>query len=571
MTDRGSDGLVEDPQSAGLPAADGLQSASDQPVTWPEAAGRLRGRGWTHPRELACAGVVIATAFVVRAVPVLHADFPLNDGGLFYAMAHDLQRSGLALPATASYNGAVIPFVYPPLGLYLAAIVGMVVPLTGVFQWLPLLFSCLAIPAFYLLAREMVPTRFHALVATAAYGLAPESFQWMIEGGGVTRAPGLVFALLALWLTCRVIRLARPRDVIAAGVATGLAVLSHPNAALFAMLAIVLLTLRARRPAIVPKVVAIAALGVLVSSPWWLTTLARVGPSGLVSAGSLGGPFVAVAYAAVNLLSFGITHEVAFPMIASCAVLGTLILASRRSWILVVWLALELLDQRLGTVFGMVPLAMLAATGLIDGVLPTISGRCRAVPHMPSDDETLLPPTIWAIRPARWVLIFGLAISTLSGLITTTTADSPDYAVSADVRSVASWVRANTPTDAQFVVVTGDAGGNEGEQEWFPVLSGRVVLATPQGREWLGGQAWKTAMAADEGLQACAAADAACLGTWSITYHEALDYVFIPSGQLRGPTSPADCCRSLRDSLRQSPGFTVVFEGAGGSVFRRDE
>jgi hypothetical protein len=56
-------------------------------------------------------GLLIRLSFVVGT------DFPLNDGALFYTMVRDLQQVHYRLPLYTSYNGAQIPFAYPPLAL----------------------------------------------------------------------------------------------------------------------------------------------------------------------------------------------------------------------------------------------------------------------------------------------------------------------------------------------------------------------------------------------------------------------------------------------------------------------
>src|SRR5688500_18856872 len=86
---------------------------------------------------------------------------------------------------TTSYNDLGIPFAYPPLGFYLA---GVVTAATGIdlielFRWLPLLLSVACVPAFALLAKELVEPR-AARAATYAYALVPASFAWQIMGGG---------------------------------------------------------------------------------------------------------------------------------------------------------------------------------------------------------------------------------------------------------------------------------------------------------------------------------------------------------------------------------------------------
>ena len=100
----------------------------------------------------------------VRLAPVLSVDFPLNDGGLFYAMVQDIRAGGYRLPVYASYNDVQIPFAYQPLAFYLAA---GITDLTGwdlldLFRVLPAVVSVLTIPVFYWLAGVMLRSRLQA-------------------------------------------------------------------------------------------------------------------------------------------------------------------------------------------------------------------------------------------------------------------------------------------------------------------------------------------------------------------------------------------------------------------------
>ncbi len=67
--------------------------------------------------------VAFAAACLVRLPLVLADDVPLNDGGVFLAMATDPANARLAVPDFTSYNRAHIPFAYPPLGIFLTAAV----------------------------------------------------------------------------------------------------------------------------------------------------------------------------------------------------------------------------------------------------------------------------------------------------------------------------------------------------------------------------------------------------------------------------------------------------------------
>ena len=102
-------------------------------------------------------GLALLLAFAIRAWHVLSQDFPLNDGGLFYAMARDIQAVGYRLPAFTSYNGDGIPFGYSPLGFYLAALLDQAttLTLTDALRWIPLVASCLVVVVFAALARAI--------------------------------------------------------------------------------------------------------------------------------------------------------------------------------------------------------------------------------------------------------------------------------------------------------------------------------------------------------------------------------------------------------------------------------
>ena len=121
---------------------------------------------------LAIAAAVVL-GFSVRASYVLAADFPLNDGGLFYQMTRELQEAGYRLPAVTSYNDAGIPFSYPPAGFYVAGFLADLTPLNllTVFRLLPLLVSTLTIVAFFLLARDVLRGKVPVVVAVVAFAL----------------------------------------------------------------------------------------------------------------------------------------------------------------------------------------------------------------------------------------------------------------------------------------------------------------------------------------------------------------------------------------------------------------
>src|SRR3954468_24754441 len=151
--------------------------------------GPRAGRDLRYPVALALA---VALGIAVRAYHVLSQDFPLNDGGLFFAMVRDLQAAHYHLPAFTSYNDAGIPYGYSPLGFYLAGLLDDLTPLTliDLFRWLPLTVSALTVVAFAWLARGLLSSRAAVVVSVLAFSLVPRSFIWMLMGGGLTRSLG---------------------------------------------------------------------------------------------------------------------------------------------------------------------------------------------------------------------------------------------------------------------------------------------------------------------------------------------------------------------------------------------
>src|SRR3990172_5138024 len=136
--------------------------------------------------------VLFATmlGLLLRLALPLTSSFPLNDGGLFYTMIQDLQANHYALPVFTGYNSAQIPYAYPPLAFYIAGLLADVtrIPLHDLLRLLPAIVSAAAIPIFYLLAKEFLPSKTTAALATFLFAFTPRVYEWHIMGGGITRS-----------------------------------------------------------------------------------------------------------------------------------------------------------------------------------------------------------------------------------------------------------------------------------------------------------------------------------------------------------------------------------------------
>jgi hypothetical protein len=501
---------------------------------------------------------------VIRSWLVLSRDFPLNDGGLFYAMADDLRRNGFRLPATTTYNGAGLPFAYSPLGFYAAAALAQVgVPLEQSLRLLPLAASCLVLVAFVLLVRELLPWRGAQVAATFAFALVPRSSTWLIMGGGLTRSFGFLFALLALWQVARLYRTGRWPHAAWATMLSALTVLSHLGTAPSLVIGIVLLFLAYGRSWRAAGASAAIALGTIVlTAPWWATIVADHGLATFRAANATGESILSrydVRHRVlVSLASLGIdkTGEAMAPLIWMLAVVGGLAAVAAGAWLLPAWWILLLtFDGRQGGTFASAPVAMLAGIAVSRVLAPALTaaaagrvGRRRS----------------WAV-PAT--LLLGLGLYSFAWAVKR----DQEYggegwtleALAPSQRDAMAWLRGSTTPESRVLVVSGLWWPMDRTSEWLPVLAGRRSVATVQGYEWVPGGVFAKRVKQYEQAQSCGGQGEECLERWFAATGEGADYLFIPVIQ------PQPCCKRLLTELGTSPRWTRVFSNAGAVIYRR--
>ena len=541
------------------------------PATVPQIPDELRPARLDERRYHIALGLALALALGIRAWHVLSQDFPLNDGGLFYAMARDLQASGYRLPAVTSYNGSDIPFGYSPLGFYLAALLDQLTPmsLAGAFRWLPLVATLLVVVVFTGLARALLANRAAVVAAVVAFAVVPRSFLWLLMGGGLTRSLGLLFALATLYLLFRFYTRREWRLVPAAGLAAGLTLLSHLGTAPFAAFsaALLLLAYGRHRTAVLGSMVA-AAVALVVSAPWWATVLAEHGPGPFLAASATGGSIfgsIDLRQAAGTLSAFGLgTGEPVLGLVAMLAVLGFFFSLAARDWLLPAWwIAIVVLDARQGATFSTIPVSLLAGVAVVHVLLPAL----RRAWHLSRVTSTLRrSPGRAGWSPAVVLGLFvlfgaGTALLRLPGL----RGGLPDLAgLSAGERAALSWVARETPPAARVLVVGGTSWEIDRHSEWLPVLGQRHSVATVQGWEWLPAGEFIRKKREYNDVQACAWWSTECLENWARATGENFDYVYVPKrpGQ--------ECCGQLRLSLIRDPGYRLRYDGPGATIYARE-
>ena len=521
----------------------------------------LLANGAAERRPLALAPVCAAVlGALVRLSYVVGSDFPLNDGGLFYLMTQELQRNGYRLPAYTAYNGAGIPFAYPPLGLYLAGLVDAVGPwsLLDVFRFLPLVLNVLTIPAFYALACDLLPTKTAAGYAVLAFALLPGSFAWQIMGGGVTRAPGFLFAILAIRQGYLLFARGQARHLWSAIVLATCTVLSHPSMAFLLAYSLALFFLthgRQRRGLIHASLTAVGTA--VLTAPWWATLVARHGPGPLLSAGASSAP-LSVGLIRLTVLSW--TDEAFFPILGGLALLGCLASLKDRRFLLPAWLAaMFVLDPRAAFAAAVLPVAMLAALGICRVLLPFLQQASRCDLAGPERSVAANPS---GKLPAAATLAFLLAYAVFSSLASQR---PPLVALSLPQREAMRWIAANTPQDSRFVVISPGETGVDWSAEWFPVLAERVSLTTYQGYEWLGGDVFRQRLRSHRCAQGCGSEGTGCLKLLREQAGACFTHVYVVKengGTQSGSTA------TLRCSLDHDAGYRLLYDGEGAAVYR---
>lgn len=516
--------------------------------------------------------LAIFTGTLMRFNPTLLAGFAINDGGMFAVMVDDLKASEYVLPRFTSYNQLGIPYVYPPLGFYLGRLIADLLGLTAtdVLRWVPALFASLSIPAFYLLALQMFRNRHYAAVSTLFFALMPRALSWFIMGGGLTRSPGQFFMLLTLAVLVRLYRENRRTDVLWAGLFGGLAVMSHPEAAVHTFVSAIFLWLMlARTRLALIHSIFVGGLVLLVSSPWWATVISYHGLDPLLKGAATGQKTQAV----FHLLFFVFTEEVYATVIAVLGLVGIAHRLLHRDYLLPLWMAIPFfVEGRSAAGPAAIPLAMLAAIGLIDVVFVALAALGRRVTTgesgTPSGTVGEVSDTITpAERNVVIYLLLYLIFSTYQfGLqLSAATLYAPD-------QEAMKWVRANTPGDSQFLVLTGTTSVScDSVLEWFPALTDRRSLYTVQGTEWTEGPNFNDYVRSTYGVQRCMSSDdPACLA--GQIDPSSYDYVYV-SRLLR-----VDNCRPLGfqrsfpfflEHLRADPGLEVVYETDGVIILDR--
>jgi hypothetical protein len=455
----------------------------------------IRGRRPSATVVAIVIGVLLALA--TRLPHLLEADFPLNDGGMFFTMSREIMEAGYRLPHYTSYNFESIPFAYPPLSFYMAAIISGVtgLDLIAVVRFLPLVANLATIVAVGLLARALLGPGAAALATPLIFAMIPRSYEWLIMGGGLSRSVGFMFALFCLsQVPALYSRPTIPRALLCGALAAG-ALSSHLEMGLFAIFSLVALAIinfRTIRSLLMAG--GVVALAIAWASPWWVTVIARHG-LGPFDAASLASYWSSTEEALWKMEMVAFSAGLLMATLGVTALLGGIALAIRGQLFLPLWLpGIFILVPRSAATEATVPLALMAAVGIVEVAAPSLmrmARESRALQLSRPEESALRLPFLSKHPVLRLSGVVTVGLILLAVYLYWPKAEQGTLTLDslpAGERSAMEWVSQRTPEDAQFLVLSAALpweADNAGE--WFPVLAQRRSVLTPQGAEWLPG------------------------------------------------------------------------------------
>lgn len=488
---------------------------------------------------------LLAVGVAVYLVYLATNDYPAYGAGLYALAAERLIANGYHLVETIPhYSAEPIPFAYPPLGFYLFAVV---LDATGagpiaVSRYLPGPFVVAALVPAYVLARDLLGARPLGAAATLLIAVYPQVLEWHISAGGVVRAPAFLLSVAGLAVGVRLFSTDGSRRLLAAAVVLfGLTVLVHPTYTLFFGFGYLVLWAGLDRTVDgLGRGVIVAAGGVALAAPWWLTVASFHGFEVFTAAaGSHGG----VGSGAAHLLAEGPSTQSLVP------IAGGLVLLAFGHALLPAWLAvleLALVQSRFSYAVGWI-VVVAAAEELVGA---RVRAGIAAVP----------PRRATAVVIAVAVVSASIGVGYLAYDFSAGDDDSTPAFVDDDDVAAMTWAERETAPGATFVVL-GDAA------EWFPAVTHRTILVGPWGAEWQSPATYERQLAAYVNASTCEAPD--CLAAWLATVDADPTYLYVPREQYTVRGDRTTNATLLAERLRSTEGYTVAYENEGVVIFRR--
>jgi hypothetical protein len=256
------------------------------------------------------------------------------------------------------------------------------------------------------------------------------------------------------------------------------------------------------------------------------------------------------------IFPFNFTQESGLALLAMLGLIGLFLKLGQKDYLLPAWVVIPFfVNPRSSARVAILPLAMLAATSLLEVILPAI----LSTPNAESK----------ARRMAGNLFLAYVLVYLLAGGFSLDQRMIANHLGEGD-RQAMEWARQNTPASSKFIILSGESAlMRDPVQEWFPALAERRSQTTLQGWEWLDGKKFNNALAGYQGLINCYQQDDACLSTQTGKLGISFDHVYI--NKLVSPSSGAISSQGLIASLENAPEYHKIYENDAVVIFYKNE
>ena len=406
--------------------------------------------------------------------------FPFGDGGLFVEMIYAIKNNNYALPSFVNFNGYQIPFAYPPLGFYLALLSAKIfeISILQSVQILPVFINLLTIVAFVMLAFELTKDKVELFLSSGIFPIVLQTYLWTVKGGGLSRSPGFLFTILTLYWFLLYQKHDKRLYLIISAIAFGLTTASHLEWGLISIASLLVFILffgKYKTRQDVFNLLVFGFVSALVTLPWWGTVMYRFGITPFVNAWNIAemdlkqffDKFLSGAMFRVTIFS---AKDYFLPIFGIIGFISAFF--SRDRILLPIWLLITYIAApKNSPISGLLPLVILVAIGLRN----MDKGLLYFLEKLKITFNQKLQPSISILY--LFIVIF-LSVPQLFNKPILTM-------LSALERTAMEYVSANTPSDTKFIVLTSNDWHSADAAEWFPYLTQRQSLTTPQGLEWV--------------------------------------------------------------------------------------
>jgi hypothetical protein len=225
---------------------------------------------------------------------------PIGYGGFYLQFSEQIYKNAFNLPFSIDYYGpGGTPASYPPYGFYFIAFLHAI---TGISfldsaRFVPPVFTVLSFGAVFIFFILLSKNKWVSLGGSFLLIFIPTFYEYHATAAGIIRAPALLFSLCSLiFFLLAISRIKYFLPLLCSGIFLGLAIGTHLSYALFIIIGLGAFTfffpyshMAIRKRLFIAAFIII--IGLIISSPWWVTIFSRFGGNVFLSASRTHGSF----------------------------------------------------------------------------------------------------------------------------------------------------------------------------------------------------------------------------------------------------------------------------------------